>query len=148
MPSRLSAERRPAMQYDLDPVPIESILWGFWNRYAEEYMRFARFFCLLALFVALGFRQPAKAQQQQAHGIICDTADQVRRFVTADDTRAILTVINAEKPRSCALMDGSFFVGNVDGTIVTKDGVWQITYVLIVGVVSHGGIRSVLPKAQ
>jgi hypothetical protein len=137
------------MEHDLDdPVPIESIFWAFWNRYAEEYMRFARFFCLLALFAALGFPQPAKAQQQQAHGIICDTADQVRRFVTADDTRAILSAINAEKTRSCALMNVSFYVGNIDGTIVTKDGVWQIAHVLIVGVLTHGGVQSVRPKPQ
>jgi hypothetical protein len=136
------------MEYDLDdPIPIEGFFWSFWNRFAENWMRAARLFGFLALLVALGLPQPAKAQQQ-AHGIICDTADQVRRFVMADDTRAILSAINAEKPQSCALMNVSFYVGNVDATLVTKDGVWQITHVLIVGVVTHGGVRSVLPKPQ
>jgi hypothetical protein len=42
----------------------------------------------------------------------------------------------------------SFYVGNVDGTIVTKVGVWKITHVLIVGIITHGGIQPIQPKPQ
>jgi hypothetical protein len=74
------------LEYDPDdPLPIESDYWGFWNRFAEEYLRVARFLGCLALLVALGFPQPAKAQDA-GYGMVCDTPDHVRRYVLADDT--------------------------------------------------------------
>src|SRR3977135_1829678 len=93
------------MEYDLDdPLPIESDYWGFWNRFAEDWMRLARLMGFLALFVALGFPQQANAQSAAGSGVVCDTADQVRRYVLADDTQATLAAINAEKAESCSLM--------------------------------------------
>jgi hypothetical protein len=51
------------MEYDLDdPVPLESQFWGFWNRFAEDWMRFARFFGLLAMLIPPCLPHPAKAQ--------------------------------------------------------------------------------------
>jgi hypothetical protein len=94
------------MEYDLDdPIPIEGAFWAFWNRYAEDWMRTARLFGLIALLIALGFPLAAKAQQASNYGIVCDTPDQVSRFVRAEDSKAILAAINAEKPQSCAVMN-------------------------------------------
>jgi hypothetical protein len=42
----------------------------------------------------------------------------------------------------------SFYVGKVDGTIVSKDGVWEITHILIVGIGDHGGIAAVQPTPK
>jgi hypothetical protein len=101
----------------------------------------------LALLVAIGFPQPVRAQNA-GYGIVCDTSDQVRRYVLADDTAATLTAINAEKAQSCALMRVSFYVGKTDATIVTKDGVSKITHILITGIVMHGGIQPVEPRPR
>jgi hypothetical protein len=136
------------LEYDLDdPPPTESDYWGFWNRLAEECIRLARFFGCLALLVALGFPQPAKAQDA-GYGMVCDTADQVRRYVLSDDTAATLAAINAEKAQSCALMKVSFYVGKTGAKVVTKDGVWEITHILITGIVMHGGIQQVEPTPR
>jgi hypothetical protein len=140
--------RRSALEHDLDdPIPVESCYWGFWNRFAEDYMRLARLFGLIALLIALGLPQPAKAQSA-ASGVVCDTPDQMRRFVLGENAPAALSVINAEQGQSCAVMSVSFFVGSIEATIVAKDGVWEITHVLIVGIITHGGIRPVPPTPR
>ena len=140
------------MEYDLDdPVPLESQFWGFWNRFAEDWMRFARFFGLLAMLIPPCLPHPAKAQSVRpagGYGMVCDTADQVRRFVLSDDPAATLAAINTEKAQSCSLMKVSFYLGKVDGTVVGKDGVWEITHILIVGIGNHGGIAAVEPMPQ
>jgi hypothetical protein len=140
------------MEFDLDdPLPIESDYWSFWNRFAEDCMRFARFFGLLALVVAFVFPQVAKAQSARpatGYGIVCHTADQVRRFVLSDDAVSTLTAINTEKAQSCSLMKVSFYVGKVDGTVVAKDGVWEITHILVVGTGDNGGMEAVEPTPQ
>ena len=45
-------------------------------------------------------------------------------------------------------MNVSFYAGSIDGTIVTKDGVWEITHVLIVGIVTYGGTRPIQPTPR
>jgi hypothetical protein len=108
-------------------------------------MRLARLFGLLALLVVLGFPQSAKAQNIGA-GVVCDTPDQVRSYVLAENAPAALAVLNAEGAQFCAAVNVSFYVGNLDGTIVTKDGVWKITHVLIVGIITHGNIQPIQPN--
>jgi hypothetical protein len=136
------------MEYDLDdPLPFEGQFWGFWNRFSEKWLRLARLFGFLALLVALALPQSAKAQSA-GYGIVCETPDQVRRYVLADDTQSSIAAINAEKAQSCSLMKVSFYVGNVDGTIVTKHAVWRITHILIVGIATHGGIRPIEPTPR
>jgi hypothetical protein len=130
-----------------DPLPIECCYWGFWNRLAEDCLRFARLFGLITVLIVLGLPQAAKAQTA-ASGVVCDTPDQMRRFVLAESAPAALAVINGEQGPSCAVMNVAFYVGGVDGTTVTKDGVWQITHVLIVGIITHGGIRPIQPTPR
>jgi hypothetical protein len=120
------------LQHDPDdPLPVESCYWGFWNRFAEDYMRLARLFGFIALLIALGLPQAAKAQNTGS-GVVCDTSDQMRRFVLAENAPTALAMINAGQGQSCAVMNVSFYAGSIDGTAVTQDGVWQITHVLIV----------------
>jgi hypothetical protein len=130
-----------------DPLPIECLYWGFWNRFAEDWMRFARLFGLIALLIALGLPQSVKAQTA-ASGVVCDTPDLMRRFVLAEDASAALAVVTAQQGQSCAVMDVAFYIGGVDGTTVTKDGVWEITHVLIVGIITHGGIQPIRPTPR
>jgi hypothetical protein len=58
-------------------------------------MRLARLFGLLALLVALGFPQSAKAQNIGS-GVVCDTPDQVRSYLLAENASTALAVLNAE----------------------------------------------------
>jgi hypothetical protein len=130
-----------------DPLPIERCHLGFWNRLAEDYLRFTRLLGFLALLIILGLPQAARAQTA-ASGVVCETPDQMRRFVLAESAPAALAFVNGEKERTCAVMNVAFYVGNVDGTTVTKDGVWQITHVLIVGIITRGGIRPIQPTPR
>ena len=130
-----------------DLIPIESCCWGFWNGFPEDYVRLAQLIGLLALLTTLGFPQPTKAQEDTNYGVVCDTPNQVRRFVLASDAKAILARINAEKAQSCAVMNVMFYAGTTDGKIVTRDGVWIITHALVVGIIQHGGgIQPIEPK--
>ena len=65
-----------------------------------------------------------------------------------DSDSATLTAINAEKAQSCALMKVTFYTGKTDAKVVTKDGVWQITHILITGIVSHRGIQPLDPRPR
>jgi hypothetical protein len=130
-----------------DPIPVENCYWSFWNRFAEDYMRIARLFGLIALLVALGLPQAAKAETA-AYGVVCDTSDQIRRYVLAEDARATLAAINEENAQSCVVMTVRFFVGSTDGTIIANDGVWTITHVLVTGVITHAGIQPIPPTPR
>jgi hypothetical protein len=110
-------------------------------------MRLARLFGFIALLIALGLPQPAKAQNIGS-GVVCDTSDQMRRFVLAENAPTALAMINAGQGQSCAVMNVSFYAGSIDGTAVTQDGVWQITHVLIVGIITHGGIQPIRPTPR
>jgi len=138
------------MEHDSDdPIPVESAFWGFWNRFAEDWMRTARLFGLIALLIALGIPYSARAQQASNYGVVCDTPDQVRRVVRAQDHKAILTAINSEKPHACAVINVLFYPGNTEGKIVTEDGIWTVTHALIVGIIQHGGhVQPIEPKPQ
>jgi hypothetical protein len=72
----------------------------------------------------------------------------MRRYVPAEDARATLAAINEEKAQSCVVMTVRFFVGNTDGTIVTNDGVWTITRILVTGVITHAGIQPIPPTPR
>jgi hypothetical protein len=87
------------MDHDLDdPLPIECCYWGFWNRLAEDYLRFARLLGVIALLIVLGLPQAARAQTA-ASGVVCETPDQMRRFLLAESAPAALAFVNGEKER-------------------------------------------------
>jgi hypothetical protein len=45
-------------------------------------------------------------------------------------------------------MKVTFYTGKTDAKVVTKDGVWQITHILITGIVSHRGIQPLDPRPR
>ena len=57
-------------------------------------------------------------------------------------------MVTNQQGQSCAVMDVAFYVGGVAGTTVTKDGVWEITHVLIVGIITHGGVQPIRPTPR
>jgi hypothetical protein len=108
----------------------------------------APFFVLAAFGFLL---TPASAQQQTytARGLICDTAEQVERYVTAKDQAATFTAINAENPDSCEIDRVTFFMGESVKHITSLDGkVWDIKPILIIEGVVNGRMQELVPFSQ
>ncbi len=81
-------------------------------------------------------------------GIVCDTAEQVERFIEAKDTHEFLVAVNTEKAHSCAVVDVAFYIGSVVKTVRNDEGGWAITHILIVGAKMGDGFGSVQPTPQ
>jgi hypothetical protein len=104
---------------------------------------------IFAFCVALLLTSKAHAQDViTGEGIVCDTQEQVTRYILAADAKATLASINEEKANSCAIVNVAYYIGDEGEKIVNTKGVWQITHILVIGTVMHGGVRPVSPTAQ
>ena len=111
----------------------------------------ARLVPLFALLAAL-FCVPAQAAEYEvASSLVCDTQEQVERFVAlfAGDAQAAIKVVNDEQknPTACAIMNIAFMRGNHLGTARHGDTAFQITHILVIGVENGNGIQPVQPTA-
>jgi hypothetical protein len=82
------------------------------------------------------------------NGIVCDTAEQVERFVMAKDSEAFLTKVNEEKAHSCGIVFVAFYVGKAVKRIWNEKGEWAITPILVIGAPFNGGFSAVAPTPQ
>ena len=110
--------------------------------------RLAPLFALLAA----PFCIPAHAADYEvASSLVCDTQEQVERFVAlfAGDAQAAIKVVNAEQknPTACAMMNIAFVRGNQLGMARHGDNAFQITHILVIGVENGNGIQPVQPAA-
>jgi hypothetical protein len=111
-------------------------------------MRPALCLALLSLTVF----SPARAQEYE-HGtaLLCDTQGQVERYVAlfkGEEQSAINAVNTEEKdPTACALETVAFMRGPELGTARNKEDAFQIVRILVVGVETPSGLRSVRPSA-
>jgi hypothetical protein len=105
----------------------------------------------LALLSLISF-SPARAQEYE-HGtaLLCDTQSQVERYVAlfkGEEQSAINAVNTEEKdPTACALETVAFMRGPELGTARNKEDAFQIVRILVVGVETPSGLRSVRPSA-
>ena len=111
-------------------------------------MRLAPRYALFVLPLLLGF--PAQAQEVEVGtSLICDTQEQVERFVALYDGGAQSTVnhVNAAEhdPTACAVSTMAYVRGHQLATARNKDTTFQIAPILVLGVVTETGIRSVTP---
>jgi hypothetical protein len=105
----------------------------------------------IAFSVALAlYPKPAPAQHQveTGTGIVCDTPEQVVRYIKSKEGDGTLAAINAESKSACAILGVAFFVGEKGEQVTNSNGTWQITKILIVGVDVGQGIQSVDPVVQ
>jgi hypothetical protein len=116
--------------------------------------RLAPLFALLAAtFCAPAHAADAAdaADYEVASSLVCDTQEQVERFVAlfAGDAQAAIRVVNAEQknPTACAMMNIAFMRGNQLGTARHGDNAFQITHILVIGVENENGIQPVTPAA-
>jgi hypothetical protein len=102
--------------------------------------------CLLLVLLSL----PSRAQEVEVGtSLICDTQEQVERFVTLYDGDAQSTVnnVNAAEhdPTACAVSTTAYLRGRQLATARNKHMTFQIVPILVLGVVTEDGIKSVTP---
>lgn len=95
---------------------------------------------------------PAQAQEVEiGTSLICDTQQQVERYVTlydGDEESTIKNVNAAEHdPTACAVATMAYVRGRELAKTRTKDATFQIVPILVLGVVTEDGVKSVAPKA-
>jgi hypothetical protein len=105
---------------------------------------------LALLMLPLFFDMPAQAQEVEVGtSLICDTQEQVERFVTlfdGDAQRAVNGVNAAEHdPTACAVSTMAYVRGSKLATARSKDTTFQIVQILVLGVVTESGVQSVTP---
>jgi hypothetical protein len=116
----------------------------------EAAMNFLSRLALLALPLLAFPGSPALAQEVElGTGLICDTREQVERFVSLYDGDALSTAnsVNAAErnPTACAVKAMAYVRGRQLATARNKDMAFQIVPILVLGVVTEAGVESVKP---
>ena len=113
--------------------------------------RLAPLFALLAAPFCVPAHAADAADYEVASSLVCDTQEQVERFVAlfAGDAQAAIRLVNAEQknPTACAMMNIAFVRGNQLGTARHGDNAFHITHILVIGVENENGIQPVEPAA-
>jgi hypothetical protein len=124
-------------------------------------MNFVRNLTALALPLLLLAGAPAAAEEptvppgsreaEIGTGLVCDTQEQVERFVSfydGDIPGAVKKVNDAEgNPTACGVATMAYLRGRTLGTARHKDSVFHIIPILVLGVVTESGVESVTPSA-
>jgi hypothetical protein len=105
---------------------------------------------LLALPLVLLSGLPARAQEVEVGtSLICDTQEQVERFITLydGDAQSTASSVNAAEhnPTACAVTTMAYVRGRQLARARNKDTTFQIVPILVLGVVSEEGVESVTP---
>jgi len=86
-----------------------------------------------------GITTGVEAQQiDRGNGVVCDSPQQVKRFITLDiDTKEAIARINAESASgsTCEFIEAEYIVGGIVGEASNAKGSWEIRKVLIVGII-------------
>ncbi len=105
---------------------------------------------LLSFFLFLAV--PARAQEVEVGtNLICDTQEQVERFVALYDgnAQAAISAVNVAEhnPTACGVATAAFVRGPQLATARNKDTTFNIVQLLVVAVVTETGVESVTPAA-
>jgi hypothetical protein len=121
-------------------------------RLEEVAMKLFTRIALLVLPLALLSSPPAQAHDfdvEVGTSLICDTQAQVERYVSLYDGDAESTVnsVNAEEhnPTACAVVTMSYMRGRQLARARNKDTSFQIVPILVLGLVTEEGVKSVTP---
>jgi hypothetical protein len=95
---------------------------------------------------------PGQAQEVEVGtNLICDTQEQVERFVALYDgnAQAAISAVNAAEhnPTACGVATAAFVRGPQLATARNKDTTFNIVQLLVVAVVTETGVESVTPAA-
>jgi hypothetical protein len=113
-------------------------------------MNFVSRLALLVLPLLAFLGSPAQAQEVEVGtGLVCDTQEQVERFIALYDGDALSTAksVNAAEhnPTACAVSTMAYVRGRQLATARNKDTAFQIVPILVLGVVTEAGVESVTP---
>ena len=106
---------------------------------------------IISLFLPLVLLSlPSRAQEVEVGtSLICDTQEQVERFVTLYDGDAQSTVnnVNAAEhdPTACAVSTTAYVRGRQLAIASNKHTTFQIVPILVLGVITEDGVKSVTP---
>src|SRR5262249_26426292 len=111
-------------------------------------MKPAMYLAMLSLMIV----SPARAQEyERGTALLCDTQKQVERYVALFNGKeqSAINAVNVEEqnPTACAFQTVMFVRGRDLGTARNRDSAFQIARVLVVGVETPSGLRSVRPSA-
>jgi len=118
------------------------------NRFADAYLWFALFIIGCFLCGTLLLARGAFAQTVEAgRGLLCDTPEQARRFITLhqQDKATALVVVNAEANEVvCGMMQ----VAYIKGEEISREAQFLIVEIAVVGVNTPLGFRPIPPHKQ
>jgi len=104
---------------------------------------------LISLFLC----SPAQAHEvEYGTGLICDTQQQAEQLVAhldGDDLDAAVSAVNASEhdAKACGIATVAFVRGPQLATARSRDATFQVVRILVVGVSTASGLRSVAPAA-
>ena len=113
-------------------------------------MTFARRLVLLILPSLLMFDFPARADEMQVGtALVCDTRQQVERFVALydGDAETAASTVNSEEHNAtaCGMATLVYIPGPPLATARNKNATFQIVQILVVGLMTPDGVKAVEP---
>jgi hypothetical protein len=108
-------------------------------------------FLVPAVLLSLLLSAPAHADEVEVgSALICDTRQQVEHLVSfmRGDVQSAVNAVNAAEHNqtACGMSSLAFLRGSNLATVRTKEETFQIVEILVVGVVTEGGVRAVVPN--
>ena len=107
---------------------------------------------LLVLALLPLLAMPGQAQVPEVEvgtSLICDTQEQVQRFVALydGDVESAVNGVNAAEhdPTACGVSTMAYVRGPQLATARNKDAAFEIVQILVLGVVTDAGVKSVTP---
>ena len=102
---------------------------------------------LSSLFI---LSSPARAEEMQVGAaLVCDTQQQVERFVALydGDPESTVSTVNTEEhnPTACGMVTMAYVPGPPLGTARNKNLTFHIVQVIVVGLVTSEGVHAVKP---
>ena len=92
---------------------------------------------------------PATHDVQVGTALVCDTQEQVERFVAvyAGDAAIAVSTVNAEEhdPSACGMASVAYVVSPPLATARSKHATFQIVKILVLGVTTEAGVQPVKP---
>ena len=117
-------------------------------------MRYAPGFALATALLSSLASPAARAQQievEVGESLVCDTQQQMERFVTLFDGNAenAVSAVNNEvnDPNACGVVSVAFVRGPEIATTRNRTGTYRVMRILVLGVVTKSGIRATTPTA-
>jgi hypothetical protein len=82
-------------------------------------------------------------------GLVCDTQQQVKRFVSVydDDVETAVSTVNAEEhtPNACVVVSMAYVPGDPVATATHNGKAFHIVPIVVIGVVTAEGVQEIAP---